>query len=87
MMQVMETNEKGGLYLPPKMLNRAKPHTRYIVEVMDAQIILRPENKRPLWESVSLDKRIVALRQWVQSHQKAHNLPDEALSRDCMYDI
>ena len=86
MMQVMEINEKGGLYLPPNMLNRAKPHTRYIVEVMDAQIILRPESKRPLWESASLDKRIVALRQWVQNHQKAHNLPDAALSRDSMYD-
>ncbi len=86
MMQVMETNAKGDLYLPSKMLNRAKPHTRYIVEVTDTQIVLRPESQRPLWEAASLDKRIAALRQWVQSHQKAHNLPDEALSRDSMYD-
>ena len=86
MMQVMKTNAKGGLYLPPRMLNRTKPHTRYIVEVMDTQIVLRLESKRPLWESASLDKRIAAFRQWIQSHQEAHNLSDDALSRDSMYD-
>jgi hypothetical protein len=85
-MQIMETNEKGGLYLPPNLLKSAKPHTRYIVEITDEQIVLRPESERPLWETASLDKRIAALRQWVQAHQEAHYLSDEALSRDSMYD-
>ena len=44
MTTVLEVNDAGVLLLPAELLGDAKPHTRYVVETRDAELVLRPES-------------------------------------------
>ncbi len=87
MSQIVEVNEEGMLSLPAEVLERVKPHRRFVVEVSNSTLILRPEAKaQPFWATATPEERAEDLRQWVASHKDGPGLPAEALSRDTIYD-
>ncbi len=86
MSQIVESNEEGALYLPSEMLGSAA-HARYTLERNGETIVLRPLPKRPeSWISSTPEERAASFRQWAMSHVGGPNLPDEALSREHIYD-
>jgi hypothetical protein len=87
MSQVVEISEEGAIYLPPEMLKQLQPHTRFTVELQNGTLILRPEDKtQPFWATATPEEWVKDFREWVASHKTGPNLPQEALSRDSMYD-
>jgi hypothetical protein len=40
----LEVTEQGTLTLPAEVLSGAKPHARYLVEVLDSGLSVRPES-------------------------------------------
>jgi len=84
---IVEVNESGALYLPAEILAAIKPNTRFMVEVKNETLILHPETPvLPFWSTATPTERAERLMQWVQSHKKGANLPDEALRRENIYD-
>jgi hypothetical protein len=87
MSQVVEINDEGELSLPAEVLEQVKPHRRFVVQLIGEMLILRPEDKSlPFWATATPEERAEDLRQWVRSHEDGPGLPDEALSRETLYD-
>lgn len=93
MNSIIELNEEGGIYLPAKILEFVRPHTRFIVEVQGDVLMLRPEEtaqsekpKQPFWETATPQEQAESFRQWALSFTEGPGLPDEALRRENMYD-
>lgn len=87
MSQTVEVNKEGTLLIPADVLEQMKPHTRFIVEVDQDRMVLRPENKeQPFWVTARPEEWVKDFRQWVASHKGGPGLSDEAVSRESMYD-
>jgi hypothetical protein len=87
MSHIVEVTEEGAIQLPPEMLEKVKPHTRFVVEMQNGTLILRPETKaQPFWATATPEERAQDLRRWVESHKDGPNLPLEAVSRETIYD-
>ncbi len=87
MNQVVEVNEEGILSLPAEVLEKVKPHKRFVVEINNGALILRPEAKaQPFWATATPEEWAKSLREWVASHKEGPGLPLEALSRETIYD-
>lgn len=87
MEQVVEVNEDGALYLPAELIGHAEPHTRFVVESQGEDLLLRlePESK-PFWATATIEEWVKSFEEWVSSHKNGPNLPDEALSRESIYE-
>jgi hypothetical protein len=85
---IVEISETGMLQIPEEILRVLQPNTRFRVEVGDEnRLILSPvPPEQPFWATATPEERAERLMQWVQSHKNGPNLPDEALSRDTIYD-
>lgn len=84
--QIIKSNEEGALYLPSELLGSAA-HTCYTLERDGETIVLRPLPERPkLWISSTPKERAAAFREWAMGHEGGPNLPDEALSRESIYE-
>jgi hypothetical protein len=69
------------------VLEKVKPHTRFVVEMQNGTLILRPETKaQPFWATATPEERAQDLRRWVASHTEGPGLSDEALSRESIYE-
>jgi hypothetical protein len=87
MKAVVELDENGELRLPATMLPGAAPHARYRVEVQERQVVLWPENGSTLfWQKASPQERAGDILQWASSHRNGPGLPDEAVTRESIYD-
>ncbi len=91
MSQIIEVNEEGALYLPPellaKLLGNARPHTQYILEAQDGNLILtRLKEAQSLWSTASPQERAKAFHNWATSHKDSPGLPDASLRREAIYD-
>jgi hypothetical protein len=86
MSQVLEVDAEGALYLPRELLGDVKPHARFVLEVHGDTLILRPVRSHPFWETASPDERAEAFVQWARRHTTGPGLPDEAISREHIYD-
>ena len=83
---IVEISEEVIL-LPIEILHSIKLGTRFVVEVNDGTLILRPENKpQPFWATATPKERAENFRQWALSHTDGPGLPDEALHRENIYD-
>ena len=88
MMTIVAISETGNLQLPPQILQALQPNTHFQVEVSDDhRLILSPITPEPpFWATATPEERAERLMAWVRSHQDGPNLPDEALSREAIYD-
>ena len=94
MSSIVEVTEAGTLQLPAEILQAIGPNARFVVEVESVhdsvakqyRLILSPvPQEQPFWATATPEERAERLMQWVQSHQNGANLPDEALSRENIY--
>ena len=90
MNHTVEVSDEGTIRLPSDVLEQMKPHTRFIVEVQNRTVVLRPEDKeQPFWATATPEERAEHFRQWIEelrSQEHSPALPDEAVSRESMYD-
>jgi len=86
MSQIIKPDKEGALHLSSELLGPT-PHARYIIERSGEVIVLRPlTDVSSFWATTSPEERAAAFRQWAVSHEGGPNLPDEALSRESIYD-
>jgi hypothetical protein len=87
MAQILEVDPDGTLRLPPEVLHSIRPSTRYRVESKDDALVLYPADAgQPLWAAASGPELAAAFRRWAASHENGPGLPDEAVSRESIYD-
>lgn len=91
MLQIVEINEEGDLYLPSdlllKVVGTAKPHTRYALEAKDGGLVLTHlEQMQPFWARSTPEERARAFHYWATGHKSGAGLADEWVKRDTMYD-
>lgn len=100
MKPIVEKDDSGNIVIPPEAAGPAKPHTRYEVEQDGNALRLVPvEEPRRLsveelqaeakryWAETTPEQRASDFLEWVRNLQpKAPHLPDEALSRESLYD-
>jgi hypothetical protein len=87
MSHTVEVSDEGTIRLPSDVLEQVKPHTRFVVEVHNGTVVLRPEDtEKPFWATATPKERAEDLRQWVANHKGGPGLSDEAVSRESMYD-
>jgi hypothetical protein len=84
MNQIVEIDERGVIQLPDDLLATVKPHTRFLLEIDGATLILRPE-EQPFWSTASPVERAEAVRRWAAlDRPPVPVLTDEALSSEQM---
>ncbi len=85
---VVEISQQGGLQLPPEILSQLKKHTRYQLEIQGETLILHPQKEEPFWVTATPTQRVAKFREWVTQTPRppTPTLPDEALSRETIYD-
>ena len=87
MLHTLRTNEDGSLHVPAEVLGRATPHAGYTIEVREGELILRPAVGDPNRQVMTPEEHARRWREWAEGHERrGTGLPDEALSRDSMYD-
>jgi adenylate kinase len=87
MSHTVEISNEGTIRLPSDVLERMKPHTRFVVEVDNHIVVLRPEDEQqPFWATATREEWVKDFRQWVASHKGGPGLSDEAVRRESMYD-
>jgi len=88
MVFILETNKQGNLQIPSDILPQLKPHMRYQVEVQGETLILRPQTDQSFWNAATPAQRVTRFRDWATKTQRPETppLPDEALSRETIYD-
>jgi hypothetical protein len=75
---ILQVNQQGDLNVPAEVLGKVPVNRRYLLEVQGEVLILRPE---------APSERAAQWRKWATEHQaNSPGLPDEALSRDNIYD-
>ena len=87
MKALLELDDKGELRVPAAMLPGATPHARYHVEVRERQVLISPANGAELfWQQASAPERAADILQWAESHRQGPGLPDQATTRESIYD-
>lgn len=87
MSTIIEVDESGSLRLPPTVLPKSEPHTRYVASLHGQQVIVAPaEGEEPFWRRATPEQRAADFLRWAASHTDGAGLSDEAVSRDSIYD-
>ena len=86
-MAILETNDEGGIYLPPEVTG-AGPHTRFRLEKVAGILALVPEGgEGPSWQNATPEQWVRSFRQWAETPRPtAPEIPIEALRRENLYD-
>jgi hypothetical protein len=88
MTYILEISKQGSLQIPPEMLPPGQLYTRYQLEIEGETLILRPQKSEPFWMTSTPAQRAGRFRHWA-THSKRPTrppLPDEALTREALYD-
>jgi hypothetical protein len=87
-MATLETNDDGGLHLPPELIGRVRPHAKFELEVLGDVLLLRPADEdRPFWRQATTQQRVEAFQRWAKAPRPpAPDLTDESLRRENLYD-
>ena len=85
---ILETNDDGGLRLPPELIGGVRPHAKFELEVLGDILLLRPADRdRPFWRQATTQQRAEAFKHWVEAPRPpAPDLTDESLRRENLYD-
>jgi hypothetical protein len=84
----LETNDDGGLRLPPELIGKVGPHTKFELEVLgDILLLRRADRDRPFWQQATSQQRAEAFQRWADAPRPpAPDLTDESLRRENLYD-
>lgn len=88
MAKILEVDDNGELIVPKDVLGSARPHTKYAVDTNGSLIVLHAlDNQKPFWSTAGADEWIASFQSWIaQARPPAPILPDEALTRESIYD-
>jgi hypothetical protein len=87
MSHTVRDSDEGAIRSPAEVLAQIKPHTRFSVEAHDGTVILRPEGQKKLfWVTATPKEWVKDFRQRVASYKGGPGLPDEAVSRESIYE-
>lgn len=86
MARIIEVDDEGNIMLPRDIIGKARPHTRYEVDVEGNTVTLRRlEGQQALMADAQ--EWIRSFLEWMESPRpSAPMLPDEALRRENIYD-
>jgi hypothetical protein len=86
--RILEISQHGDLQIPSELLPQGKLYRRYHLEIDGETLILRPQKSDSFWATATPAQRAVRFRQWAAEAKRpiAPPLPDEALSRETIYD-
>lgn len=84
----LETNDDGGLRLPPELIGGVRPHAKFELEVFGDILLLRPADRdQPFWRQATSQQRAEAFKQWAAAPRPpAPDLTDESLRRENLYE-
>ena len=89
MTRVVEADKDGSIRLDREWTG-AKPHARYVVEIVGEQVHLRPaegEKITSIWRTMTPEQRAEDLRRWLAQERPSEvHLTNEQLRRENMYD-
>ena len=87
-MATLETNDDGGLRLPPELIGGVRPHAKFELEVLGDTLILRPADKnQPFWRRASRQEWIEEFKRWAEAPRPpTPQISLESLRRENMYD-
>jgi hypothetical protein len=85
---MLETNDDGGLRLPPELIGGVRPHAKFELEVLGDILLLRPaDRERPFWRQATSQQRVEAFKRWAGAPRPpAPDLTDESLRRENLYE-
>jgi hypothetical protein len=63
MTRILKTDEHGALTLPPDVLGEPGPHARFVLEVIDGDVLLRPAREATPDEGLSPAEWLKGLRE------------------------
>lgn len=87
MSEIVESNDQGDLVLSHRVIGKARPHARYFVEQDGNTLRLVPVEDTEQEPSVSAEEHVRSFLEWINSPKPPTPiLPDEALSRESIYD-
>lgn len=87
MSTILEVDDTGTLRVPTTLLPVSQPHTRYIAIAKGKKIVISPEKEElPFWKRASKEEWLDSFNAWISSHSDGPGLPDEAVTRDSIYD-
>lgn len=87
MSQIIEVDEHGTIQLPAELATTFKPHTKFVLELRGATLVLQPVASAPFWTTATPEERAAAVRRWAALERPAAPpLSDLALSREQIYD-
>lgn len=87
MNHIVEIDARGVIQLPADLVLAMQPHTRFVLELRGATLVLQPVASPPFWLTATPQERAAAVRQWAALERPAAlPLSDAALSREHMYD-
>ena len=89
---IIVSNEKGDIIVPHEVLSFAKPNQRYEVQPKGNVLMIVPE--ADIDGDVEVELKVKQFKEWVNSFQdwldkprpKVPSIPNEALSRENIYD-
>ncbi len=86
-MSIVETGDDGALHLPAELLTAATPHTKYVLDVYDDLIVLRPaDGPEPMWKNPDPAKRAEEFLKYADlPRPPAPDIPLEFLDREYLY--
>ncbi len=86
-MATLETNDDGGLRLPPELIGGVRPHAKFELEVVGDILLLRPaDGDQPFWRRATSQQRAEAFKQWAAAPGRRTDVADESLRRENLYD-
>ena len=87
-MVILETDDDGGLCLPPELIGGVRPHAKFELEVVGDILLMRPADRnRRFWQQATSQQRAEAFRRWAEAPRPpAPDLTDESLRRENLYD-
>jgi hypothetical protein len=87
-MAILEANDEGGLYLPPEVIDGAKPHTKFRLEKVAGMLVITAEGEEgPFRQRATPEEWVRSFRQWANAPRPAApEIPIEALRRENLYE-
>ncbi|MDB9526274.1 hypothetical protein PN498_09780 [Oscillatoria sp. CS-180] len=85
--KILEIDSQGELRVPAEVLRQLSFTHQYRLEIREGALILKPVREQPFWEVATPEERADRWLTWAeQPRPQGVGLPDEALTRDAIYD-